>query len=993
MDVNAGRQKNDPCAVADKQQALPTVMEQMECSEAGADQVAAREREFGELKVCNTLAKKVKEAEIMVNAEVAKYWRIGDEKREKFEEVARSSTEQLVDQITYLKELCIRSKQERDSFEQIKASLGCETQLDFVQSVEMLVEKAAIIEAIKESTDWPENEIVNRCANLEEETTTLARKNEEIVFLQKQLEARERELEKSRAAQREQASRPQTYVMTFQSGHEWPRTSNAWIQHNSAKSTERKPDPPEKTTGTVVGNHRIETSHYRHREMPKLSATSGRGHFARDCKKPKVDQGRAMGLQSVHLTASQNGSSRELRGDRKVDGKQTSPYGGKCSTEVILFGRVRNALLDTGSEISIMPVAVLNQIRSDGHNVQEFPVDHSKRILDASGNRIKFSSVVEVPIREKGKEDVIVQMHVTKQPGQTLVIGTNALPALRYTLVRNEAEPPTTRDSTEMNVHGKEAEDFGSAKEGDRRSITELNGEKAVVCKRVYIAPGELKWIPLRGTSERPERLLHSELDCIKSGLCSVNEAGISEVPLLNTAMEPIVLKAGAVVGQWEQDECGYTHVIALDVPADMLTFNEPEISMEERRKLLKEYLVRNRGSDLADELELWNVVDEINEVLEDEYDVKDSMHFLHMQFRCDGQSFPSIEGQPGFPLPSCRCSQTIVAGDLIPTLPQPAFDERIECVLDAARVLAIWWGQGSISQKVHYITDRTVFALNPKAVGYAYAFFRTRCNHISIMSAAVPREAKFHHSMIAGWPWDITCIAEYGWRISQELEWSAAEKVIRSDEHGRVAVIIPEVLTRLKHCLSGPKTTFYTYRSFRDIRTTNNILFSNEVGNVVLVLPPREPEDRYCWVQFVAAIDLWLTCGAHVFVVNGPRSNEIYCPSYVTWCRQKPGVMKSGMACLMVGVVEDPLRWWPWPQATEFYRYLRSQLSSMVTLEEVRLPKSAQKTGKPSEARELPGKPAIRDGRVSKRHLKRVEKRKERSLRRATEKALDELG
>ncbi|RCN30652.1 hypothetical protein ANCCAN_23574 [Ancylostoma caninum] len=211
MDVDAGRQKNDPCAVADKQQALPTVMEQMECSEASADQVTAREREFEELKVCNTLVKKVKEAEIMVNAEVAKYWRIGDEKREKFEELARSSTEQVVDQITYLKELCIRSKQEHDSFEQIRASLGCETQLDFVQS-EMLVEKAAIIEAIKESTDWPENEIVNRCANLKEETTTLARKSEEIMFLQRQLEARERELEELRAAQREQASRPPTKV-------------------------------------------------------------------------------------------------------------------------------------------------------------------------------------------------------------------------------------------------------------------------------------------------------------------------------------------------------------------------------------------------------------------------------------------------------------------------------------------------------------------------------------------------------------------------------------------------------------------------------------------------------------------------------------------------------------------------------------------------------------------------------------------------------------
>ncbi|KAL6724148.1 hypothetical protein Aduo_019063 [Ancylostoma duodenale] len=230
---------------------------------------------------------------------------------------------------------------------------------------------------------------------------------------------------------------------------------------------------------------------------------------------------------------------------------------------------------------------------------------------------------------------------------------------------------------------------------------------------------------------------------------------------------------------------------------------------------------------------------------------------------------------EAGFPLASCRCSQAIVAGDLMPSLPQPAFDERLECVLDAARVLAIWWGQGSISQKMHLMDmDRSVLALNPKSVGYAYAFFRSRC--ISIMTAMVPKGAKFRHSPIFGWPWDVTRIAEYGWRISQELEWYSAERTVRSDEHGRVAMIIPEVLTRLKHCLAGLKTTFYTYRSFKDIRTTNNLIFSKEVGNVILILPPREPEDRYCWVQFVAAIDLWLTCGAHVFVVNGPRSGEI---------------------------------------------------------------------------------------------------------------------
>ncbi|KAL6735560.1 hypothetical protein Aduo_005989 [Ancylostoma duodenale] len=251
---------------------------------------------------------------------------------------------------------------------------------------------------------------------------------------------------------------------------------------------------------------------------------NGRGHLARDCKKPKMGQGRAMGLQSVPIT-SQNGSGEKLRGDGQVNGKQTSPFGDKCGTEVIVFGRVRNALLDTGSEISIMPVDVLNQIRRDGHTVREFPVDRSKRILDASGNLMKFSAVVEVPLREKDKEEVIVKMHVTKQPGQTLVIGTNALPALRYTLVRGREEPATKGDPAGREAGSEEGKGVRRRNEGNLEKMREPNGEKAVVCKRVYVASGELKWISLRGTIGRPERLLHSEMECIKSGLCSVNEA------------------------------------------------------------------------------------------------------------------------------------------------------------------------------------------------------------------------------------------------------------------------------------------------------------------------------------------------------------------------------------------------------------------------------------------------------------------------------------
>lgn len=54
--------------------------------------------------MCNLLLKRIREAEIAVSAEVAKYWRLGDARREKFERVARLSIEQVEDHFTHLKE-------------------------------------------------------------------------------------------------------------------------------------------------------------------------------------------------------------------------------------------------------------------------------------------------------------------------------------------------------------------------------------------------------------------------------------------------------------------------------------------------------------------------------------------------------------------------------------------------------------------------------------------------------------------------------------------------------------------------------------------------------------------------------------------------------------------------------------------------------------------------------------------------------------------------
>ncbi|KAK6062095.1 hypothetical protein COOONC_00244 [Cooperia oncophora] len=320
-----------------------------------------------------------------------------------------------------------------------------------------------------------------------------------------------------------------------------------------------------------------------------------------------------------------------------------------------------------------------------------------------------------------------------------------------------------------------------------------------------------------------------------------------------------------------------------------------------------------------------------------DEYDVADVMHFLHVGFRCDGQPFPAVEGRGSFPLDSCRCSRTTRVGQLLSVVPQPACDERIECVLDAARVPSDM-----------RIMDKSYKVLTPKAIGFAYAFFRHRCLHVSIMAGTVPQEAPLRHSQLPGWPCDATRVIEYGWRIAKKLEWETiAQSVQNGQEHGRIVVVVPEVLHRIKFCHTSPNMAIFYYKSFREIRATNTAIFADDVGNVILVLPPREPADPYSWLQFVNALNLWLSCGAHVIVVNGPRAVEEnswdrlnaktrshingYVDTYPSFLNQihclvpaEPGILSSTMACLKVGVVHNPDRWWPVEQAVEFFEFLR---------------------------------------------------------------------
>ncbi|VDO84455.1 unnamed protein product [Haemonchus placei] len=151
------------------------------------------------------------------------------------------------------------------------------------------------------------------------------------------------------------------------------------------------------------------------------------------------------------------------------------------------------------------------------------------------------------------------------------------------------------------------------------------------------------------------------------------------------------------------------------------------------------------------------------------------------------------------------------------------------------------------------------------------------------------------------------------------------------------------------------------------------------------------------------------------MIVVNGPRSSGLnswdrrnekarnhfngYVDTYPAFLSQlhylipsEPGVLSSAMASLKVGLVHDQTRLWTVDQAIESYGFLRHKVEELARSRQDS--EYLRPRGNPSVVAhtQSSGGPAIKDGRISKRHSKRVEKRKLRSLQLATEKKLDEL-
>ncbi|VDL69830.1 unnamed protein product [Nippostrongylus brasiliensis] len=118
-------------------------------------------------------------------------------------------------------------------------------------------------------------------------------------------------------------------------------------------------------------------------------------------------------------------------------------------TQQEMMGKEVTALLDTGSEISIVPLAVLKRARLEGVDLDQY-VQRIPRvdavIRNASGTVMHFLDTVRLQVKLHGKT-VTVPFYIGDRLDEVVILGTNALELLGLkllTVTETDNEPDTS---------------------------------------------------------------------------------------------------------------------------------------------------------------------------------------------------------------------------------------------------------------------------------------------------------------------------------------------------------------------------------------------------------------------------------------------------------------------------------------------------------------------------------------------------------------------
>ncbi|KIH59824.1 hypothetical protein ANCDUO_09932 [Ancylostoma duodenale] len=481
--------------------------------------------------------------------------------------------------------------------------------------MEELVECATIVSAIEEATSWSQETIVEHCTDL---SNVVAQKEAEFSQLQAKLVEQQREIERlKRTGNAEGREMKLDIPGKAMKQQKWARQAAASEQLDGSRVEEllaedtqsarsvlsSESDSPslEESSSSegessrsrvrgAPGRHDHMNAYLKYIALPEVPCFSGRDR----------DNSWESFLEAFSMKyPRQSWSGRVLKAllKAKLMDKAKAQYEalpkevrhGSFEGLVEALSAAHRADRQTRRVVAL---GKLRQLRkAETQTVAEFCVELERLSAKAypEMDEVALATIRAqqlygqlVPLKECGGGEANVRMHVCKRKGNTLILGTNALPALSYKLVCE-----------------------------DKPGVGETVKESTETGRDIWFGT-----IP------------------------------ISQTPNAVKVEAPVVENKTVLVH-----------------------------SKRKRGRRKRMSVLHSRTITLDNDAAFRN---------EDDYDVVDPMHFLHVKFACDGQPFPSVSGRPGFPLTQCRCSQNIVVGDLLPMVPQPAYDERVECVLDA---------------------------------------------------------------------------------------------------------------------------------------------------------------------------------------------------------------------------------------------------------------------------------------------------------------------
>ncbi|KAK6025353.1 zinc knuckle [Ostertagia ostertagi] len=183
------------------------------------------------------------------------------------------------------------------------------------------------------------------------------------------------------------------------------------------------------------------------------------GHIARNCP---------LGRATVNSIREKRTKTKENMEETRVSDlvRQARSMGmvvEKCSATSNLVGRKLTAwvsalnervpaLIDTGSMVSIVSIGLLAKAQDNGFDVDSLRVidrEALNPVFDASGSRMQFLGGVVIVVKIDGGTESEIAFYISKEKGQKILLGTNALQKLGVQIKLPIPVPVATRRTSD----------------------------------------------------------------------------------------------------------------------------------------------------------------------------------------------------------------------------------------------------------------------------------------------------------------------------------------------------------------------------------------------------------------------------------------------------------------------------------------------------------------------------------------------------------------